>query len=104
LPRKSSPWPIRIGARSSASNLERAVVLETFCGETTAIPPHQTLHLKQSLPIPFASPFVSAKGEATGSEGSDRKRIRSASSHPGSIGGATPCVSKSQIAPINRVA
>ena len=83
---------------------ERAVVLETFCGETTALPPHQTLHLKQSLPIPFAFPFVSAKGEATGSEGSDRKRIRSASSHPGSIGGATPRVSKSQIAPINRVA
>ena len=68
-----------------------------------AIAPHQPSRGQESLGTSYASPLVLAKGEATGFGGSDRQRIRGASSHPGPIGGATSRV-QVQIGAVDRVA
>ena len=50
-----------------------------FAMRPLAIPPHQPFRRQNSSRLSYASPFVLAKGEATGFGGSDRQRIRAAS-------------------------
>jgi hypothetical protein len=81
---------------------------ETLGHEPKAMLPRQSRRRQNVSRMPFASPLVCAKGKATGFGGSDRKRIRRASSPLVAsrvIGGAALRIREVQIGgAINRVA